>query len=216
MADIRAIARTTGKGYNANGQLTDLTSTRDGALYTADYILNKAMEGRLFTVQLGVQSTPVTFRVALDADQPEMVVDVPSGVTIIPVSIDVVLEDAGGTDNEVVALANPALCGAATSTAGVILNNRLNSGLASACRYSYTYAGDCTAPANFVEFFRFNHAFVDEGDIIVGNAIQWRASEAAPVVLVGPASLVIYIDGTGTAPAGYAKASFIEFASSEV
>jgi hypothetical protein len=213
MADNYINGVTTGKAVVSNNQRIQQTGTRDGAAYSCEYILGKAIEGKLFTAQLGTLTTPVTFRVAADADQPEMTIDVPLGTTIIPVSMRVHLEDSAGTDNEIVVQANPALCGAGTSTAGTVLAHRLNSGLTSACIYRYTYSGNCTLPANVVEFWRDGNAFADS---IGGRMYEWNLQSGAPVVLVGPASIVVYIDGTGTAPAGYAKVTWMEFASADL
>lgn len=216
MADMKILAQTTSKSRVGNGVWREVTGTKDGAIYTADYVLGLALEGKVFTAQLGTASTPVTFRTGYDADQPEMAIDVPMGVAIIPLMIQVVLEDSAGTDNEIVAEASPALTGEGTATAGSILNNKLNSGLTSSCAYRYTYSGNGTVPANYVEFFRFNHAFADEGGAIVGNSVLWTPQGFAPVVLVGEASLLLHISATATAPAGYAKIMWAEFTSTDL
>lgn len=209
MADIYIKGATTSRERVGNNQRVLATGTRDGALYTARYALAAALEGKLFSVRLGEATTPTTFRVGYDADQPEIAIDVPTGTAIIPVEIGVYLEDSGGTDTEMVAEASPALTGAGTSTTGTIISNRLNSGQASACTYRYTYSGNGTAPASYVEFWRAGYPFADA----TGNPAKlfaWLMEHAAPLVLVGPASLLLHISGTGTAPAGYAKVSWIE------
>jgi hypothetical protein len=210
MSASELIARTINKDPVGNGTPRTVLGTRDGALYTCEYILNKAMEAKIFTAQLGTLTTPVTFRVGADADQPEMVIDVPAGVVIVPVHIEVHLEDAAGTDTEVIAQANPALCGAGTSTLGALLSTRIGSGVSSACTFRYTYSGNCTLPANTVEIMHTGYAFAD-ATTNPRPVFIWDVRHNTPVVIQGPGSLVIYIDGTGTAPAGYAKASFMEF-----
>jgi hypothetical protein len=206
------IARTFGKEVAARGTLKTLAGTQDGAAYVCDYVLNKAMEGRLFIAQLGTATTPVSGRIGYDADQPEMVIDVPTGVTIIPVSIQVALEDSAGTDNEIVAEASPAVTGAGTSNTGTSYCMRLNSGYSSSCVYRYTYSGNGTAPASYVEFWRDGYAFADTtvGPI---KTFAWSAYTSPAPVLVGPASLLLHITGTTTAPAGFAKVVWAEFVS---
>ncbi len=215
MGALEFMARTFGKEVVARGSLKTAAGTPDGALYTCEYILNKAMEGKVFIAQLGLATTPVTFRVGYDADQPEMAIDVPSGVAIIPVHIQVNLEDSAGTDNEIVAEASPALTGAGTSTTGSLLCSRLNSGYASACTFRYTYSGNGVAPASYVEFWRAGYAFADATTDPV-KAFAWSAYQAPAPVLVGPASLLLHISGTTTAPAGFAKIHFVEFSANDL
>lgn len=214
MADMNILGVTTGRAVVGNNVRVPQAGTRDGIAYGMDWIISKALEGKLFTAQVGSLTTPTTFRAAIDLDQPELVIDVPSGTTIIPVHVAVYLEDAAGTDNEILAAANPALCGAGTSTAGTILAKRLNGSFASACKFYYTYSGNCTAPANYDEFFRDGNAFVQAA--AVKNKFEWTPALSPPPVIVGPGSLVLWIDGTTTAPAGYAKVSWVEFLSSDV
>lgn len=214
MSDIFINGVTTGRAVVGNNSRIGAAGTRDGVLYTADWELSKAMEGKVFQAQVGTLTTPTTFRIGIDLDQPELVIDVPEGTTIIPVSIDVYLEDAGGTDTEVVAAANPALCGAGTSTLGTILAKRINGSFASACKMYYTYSADCTDPASYDEFWRGGNAFVQAA--AVQNRFAWNRAVSPPPVIVGPASLVLWIDGTTTAPAGYVKVCWVEDSSSNV
>jgi len=209
---INIVGRSSERESVSQGVVRSLVGTPDGALHTADYVLGKALEGRLFHAAVGSLTTPTTFRVGADADQPEAVIDVPTGTTIVPVSIQAYLEDAAGTDNEIVAQANPAVVGAGTSTTGTIYSARLNSGESSRCTFRYTYSGNGTAPSSYIEFYRDGNAFANEADTR-GLKFAWSIQQAAPVVLVGPAALVIYIDGTGTAPAGYLQLAFMEFSS---
>jgi hypothetical protein len=215
MADMKLRGATTGRAVVGNNQMADMAGTRDGIAYSMDWVVSKAIEGKLFTAQLGTLTTPVVFRIGIDLDQPEMVIDVPQGVTMIPVHIAVYLEDMAGTDTEIVAAANPALCGAGTSTAGTILSKRINGNFASGCKFYYTYSADCVDPANYDEFWR-------DGDPIAQAAgspkkrFEWTPASAPPPVLVGPASLVIWIDGTTTAPGGYAKVAWVEELSSNL
>jgi len=215
MADaLQVVGRSLERDSTGQGVVRSLIGTPDGSLFTADYVLSKALEGRIFHAILGGFSTPTTFRVAIDEDQPEMVIDVPTGTTIIPISIQAHLEASAGTITEIVALANPALVGG-TATTGTLLSSRLGSGRTSSCVYRYTYSGNGTAPASYIEFWHAGVAFADAVTEPT-RMYAWDYRNAAPVVIVGPGALVVHIGATGTAPTGYAQLAFMEFASAMI
>lgn len=208
MADLKILAQTTGKQRVGNGVMVSATGTRDGALYVADYILGMAIEGKVFHAQLGSATTPVTFRVGLTALQPEFVIDVPSGTTIIPIHLGVYLEAAAGTVTEIVAEVSQALRGSGTSTAGTIMSTRSSRANSSSCLFYYTYSGNAVAASNPLEFWRDGFAIAQAAG--VPAKFRYDVQQQTPQVIDGPGALSIYIDGTGTAPTGYIKASWIE------
>jgi hypothetical protein len=48
------------------------------------------------------------------------------------------------------------------------------------------------------------------------KAFLWSLFQAPAPVLVGPASLLLHISATGTAPTGYAKVTWAEFAAADI
>jgi hypothetical protein len=216
MSDSNILGVTTGRAVVGNNQRVGQAGLRDGTAYGMDWVTSKAIEGKLFTAQVGSFVTHTDFRATADLDQPESVIDVPLGTTIIPVHIRVFLEDCAGTDNSIIAAANPALCGAGTSTAGTIIAKRLNGSFASACKFYYTYSADCVDPANYDEFWRAGHPIAKTTDAAM-YLYEWTSASAPVPVIVGPASLVLWIgSGAGGAPAGFSKISWAEFLSSEL
>lgn len=217
MSDLRVMpmSRSVGRSTADNAGYRAVRGLRDGSLSVADFILTHALEGRLFAFNLGTATTPVTFRAGLTVLQPEIVVDVPSGTTIIPVSIDCYLEDSAGTDTEIVASTSTALRGAGTSTAGTSEAMATDQLIATACSVYYTYSANATATSNLVDFWRAGYAFADA----TGNPakkFRWSIYEDVPPILVGVSSLSIYIAATGTAPAGFCCVKWIELASTAV
>ncbi len=214
MSDLYAIGSTLSKGRTSKGGNVRVTGTTDGAIYTVDYVLNMAMEGRLVGVSLGTITTPITFK-AYDADQPELVIDVPSGTTIIPVHIDVYLEDSAGTDNEIIAITATNNVGAGTSTAITPLSTRTSRPATTGCSVYSAYAGNGTAPAGTQEFWRAGNAFAD-ANTQPPRLFSWDVRHDVPVVITGTGALVMYISATTTQAAGFIKASWIELASTEL
>ena len=217
MADLYTTAQTTSKERYANGQSIRLKSSRDGALYTMSYKLNMAIEGRVFHTSVGALTTPTTFRVGIQTLQPELVIDVPSGTSIIPVEIAVHLETLAGTLTEMVAMTGTALRGAGTSTAGSAASTRTDRVVSSACSVYYTYSGNATAISGAVEFWRYGFPWVTA--TAEGNAFMkftYSMDEHTPQVVVGPGSISLCVGATGTAPTGYITASWIEVPSASV
>lgn len=211
---LTILGQTTSKSRYANGITVPVTGTRDGALYVADYILAMAMEGKLFQTSSGTITTPLQFK-AYDADQPDFVIDVPSGTTIIPVWIQVHEETSAGTINEVLAMVSSGLIGAGTSTALTIYSTRSSRANSSTCSGYGIYAGNGTAPATPLEFWRTGYAFADTslGPLKV---YEWNIRNNPPQVIVGPGALVVYASATTTQATGFVKAAWIELASTEI
>jgi len=162
-------------------------------------------------------TTPIAGHTGIDDDQPEAVVDVPTGTTIIPISIDVYLEDSAGTDTEVVYLASQANIGAGTSTAVTTIRNlRADAPRTSGASVYRSYTGNGTATSNGFEFYRAGYPFADATTDPV-KKFHWSAKESGIVpVLVGDAALVLYWAGTTTAPLGFAQIVWAELPSNTI
>jgi hypothetical protein len=214
MADLFTIGQTTSKGRVGNGGSVRVTGTRDGAIYTADYILATALEGRLFQTSVGTITTPISFG-SYDALQPELVIDVPTGTSIIPVHLQIHLETSAGTLTEVIANTVTNVIGAGTSTALSILSTRTNRPVTSGCSGYGAYSGNGAASTGVLEFWRYGDAFADAATK-PPRVFEWDIRKNTPQVLVGPAALVVYISATSTQATGYIKASWMEFASADL
>ena len=70
--------------------------TRDGAIWTADWVLARCAEGRVFCANAGTVTTPITFGAGvIDEDEYDLHIAVPSGTTIGILSVAVVMEVVG-------------------------------------------------------------------------------------------------------------------------
>lgn len=182
---------------------------RDGTLSFVDFAMISAMEGVVGHWDVGTSTTPITFKTGFTAAQPELALDVADGYTLIPLCLQVHLEDSAGTDNEIVAqISKGTAIGAGTSTA--ITGRNTNTGYsapAGVTAYS-AYSGSGTAPTTPAEIWRTGYAFADT---TVGplKVYQWNAKDFAPVLIKGAGALAVYVGATTTAPAGFIKASGI-------
>lgn len=173
-------------------------------------------EGRMFVANIGTATTPTSFaKTTYDADQPQFVIDVPSGKAIQPIVLKVVLETEAGTLNEVIWSVSDGLIGAGTSTAVTPANARTQSTgsqPSSGCDLYSLYTGNGTAPSNGFEFARFSSPFVlSDGDPHNDHRYQWKAAEEGWSPLIqGTGALVCHIVGASTAPTGYLTAVWWE------
>lgn len=181
---------------------------RDGTLSFADLVQVSAMEGVVNCVSLGTITTPITFK-AYDADQPELVLDVADGYTMLPLNLQAHIEDSAGTDNEIFAhTSKGTLIGAGTSTLLTQFNANTGYAAASGVTAYGAYSGNGTVPTTPNEFWRTGYAFADTtvGPLKVYN---WNWRDYCPIVIKGPGAIAVYASATTTQMNGFLKASYI-------
>lgn len=210
MPNLYAIPATTLRSrVTGQGSGVGLQATKDGALYIADYVLGAALEGRLHNASVGTASTVATFLATWVESKPQLNIDVPAAVTIIPTRIQVWLEAQAGALTEVFATTGTNNIGVGTSTAVTPLSTRTDRPLASACTVSSLYSVAGTTQTGQLEFWHTGYNFAD-ATTHPGKFFEydWRTN---PQIIVGLGSLAIYIDANGnTAPTGFIRAEWIE------
>lgn len=187
--------------------------TRDGAIWTADWYLARAMEGRVFLASFGSQTTPLT-AVAYDQDQPEGVIRIPTNTTIVPIRVEVFLESFAGTDNEVVVsyvTVDPTSGTSAAATEGAS-STRSDAPITSNCTPRQLYTGNATI-TGYTELWRGG---TPTADSVAENPIVWAPPAGVGGVLVGPAGLLLQIASTSTQATFYAKIWWVEFPSTRL
>jgi hypothetical protein len=216
VTNLLDLAATTARDRIQNQENLPLVGTPDGALYVLDYYLDLALEGRVFQAFTGTGTTPVTFASGFNLRAPQLAVDVPIAISIVPLRIQVYLETSSGANvEEVLALTGTSNLGAGTSTPLTPVSTRTDGIATSECPVYSLYSGLGTTPSNPSEFWHTGYNFADA----TGNPIkffEWTSQQnGPPQVIVGPGTLAIYINGKGsTAPTGYARVSYIELPSS--
>jgi len=104
--------------FSADDLYSKVQGTRDGAPFSADWVLARCLEGRVFVANAGTVTTPVAFGAGvIDGTEYDLHISVPSGTTIGILSVEAVLEVVG-TNAIVEVMAKTgtgSTCGAGTS-----------------------------------------------------------------------------------------------------
>jgi len=186
-------------------------SNKQGAAITQDQILEWAMLGRTFHAQQGDAATLLAFvETAYDEDQPQFALRVPTGKTVIPLSLVTTLQDQAGTDTHVIWSTTTNDIGDGTSTAATISAMRRDAPHGSGCTARSLYTGNATAATGLIEIARFLDPFAAQAGSMPKYA--WNIKEAAAIpILVGPATLQLHMVATGTAVSGFGEYVWAEF-----
>ena len=212
----------------ADGALTALRGTRDGAIFQTDWYLAAALEGRAFGVNTGTGSTPdVMTTTTLTVAKPDLAITVPAGTTIFPVYIEYSIEDTDGAGVlDVVAMASSAATQVLSGgTAVTIYNMRTDAPVSSLCSAASVLAGSGVTPytGNFIEFFRGYAGDVTDQynsstaqTVATASRYNWSAAKTmVPPVLTGVSQLCIYCTGPG-ALTGWITAIWVEMPSNSI
>lgn len=192
---------------------------RDGSLVNVPWVMALALEGKVFGVNAGVLTTPLTFNATIADGEPDLLVNVPSGTTIIPLFIRVDFEDTGTAQvMDVLAVASPVYDNANTSTALTIRNLRSDLPYQSACSAMdvVTAGGTALESGNYFEFWRPYAGFAEDGfngSTSWGNnalhGASWTIGDSVvPPIIVGQGSLGVFASaqaGTGFITAIWAE-----------
>lgn len=212
MADSKILPRVKNPSRNTADSDAEmfLRGTRDGVAFTADYFESLAMQGRIFSANMGTVTTPLTFLVTA-ANRPDAWICVPAGTAILPIKCNVVLESAAGTVTEIDVRIAQNNIGNGTSSAADVgpRSHRTDSPYTSACTARQLATGDTTAETNPLSIYRRTYARADEA------GIEWRGIEVGRAqmghpILMGGATWEVFIAGTGTQATGYVVMTWAE------
>ena len=212
MTDIRLSAGVTPARATDDDHKLLVAGLRDGSLITAPWALARAIEGKVFTAQLGTGTTPILGD-AYDADQPFIALDVSDGFAAVLLKIQVYVEAASGLVNEVIAETSTAKAGAGTSTAITPVNHKSNGGSAAGTTAFGAYSGNAVAVTGGVEFWRDGDPYIQAATS--QNSLYVWTYEAGPIVLVDASSVQVHLAGAAD-PTGYARITYVEMLASEV
>lgn len=218
MADLKILPVVKTPSRNTSDSTNQLLArgTRDGVPFSADFFESLAMQGRIFSANMGTVTTPLTFLVTA-ANRPDAWVRVPSGTVILPIKCNVVLESAAGTVTEIDVRIAQNDIGNGTSSAADIAprSHRTDAPLASLCTARQLATADTTAETNPLSIYRRTYARADEA------GIDWRGIEVTRELmgyplLVGAATWEVFIAGTGTQATGYVVMTWAELPATDV
>lgn len=219
MADLKVLrsVKTPGRDTSdASNFYGDARATRDGVLFSASYFESLAMQGRIFSANMGTVTTPLTF-LTTAANRPDAWIRVPSGTTILPIKVNVVLEGATGTATEIDVRIAQNDIGNGTSTAADVAprSHRTDAPVASNCTARQLATADTTAETNPLSIYRRTYARADEA------GIDFRGIEAAREImgfpiLVGAATLEVFIAATSNQATGFVIITWAEIPSTDL
>ena len=177
MASIIADAsQTTAITRVSEGDNRQVRALRDGALVSADWYLALVAEGRVFGVNMGTASTPITVNAAYADAEQDLYIYVPAGTVIIPLYIGLNFEDTG-TAAAADIFAAYSSNGDAATTGGVdltIMNYKTLASPNSACVATQVVTGAGTTHlggTDFLEFWRPYAGF--QIDAFAPTAVAW-------------------------------------------
>lgn len=205
----------TGLSGTGLGAQRPLLGSRDGAAYVGDYMLMQALAGRIFAASDADQNDAVTGQTSFANTTPTFLLNVPSGTTAIPLWVN--LQQSGSVAGDfitvIIEIDNIAAY-ASGGTSETVLSTRVDAPVANVATL---YSG-ATATAGYgVSLY---HATMAEdvdpasADAQFFGPVLWRP--AAPVILVGPASLKVFTFAGTTGPTWLWSIGWCELASGVV
>ena len=200
---------------------------RDGSLVSANWKMAGILQGLGYMVNVGAFSTPITGGgngTILDQDQPEFVISVPTGTSIIPLRAEVVcavpILTADSEESEILLAVDQDAAntsGGGGGTSETIYNMNTLKGSGSACTVVSAITADITtAPTLDLELMHklLLGDFGDATGISHPELYGLYQPEAGPI-LNGPCMLIGYWGGT-VAVTGFAVVQWLEFRTSFV
>ena len=211
VAESALINQQAGLRHLASGAYGVAALGPEAEAITKDWVFQKIADGYGYVWCIGSASTPISWaKTAYDEDQPQVAIRVPLARLFIPISVSLYLETSAGTLTEVIIGGAENDIGAGTSTAATTLatgterNMRHDNPRTSGLTINHLYTANATAATNLREYERWGYPFADATTDPV-KRIKWTPiTDGEPIFVTGAGTFTIWIDGTGTAPTGYA------------
>ena len=214
MADPFVISSTTLTPLRvANGVTQNARGTRDGALFTADWKQALVMEGRVWVANMGSVTTPLTFLVTA-ANRPDAWLRMPSATAVIPLRVEAVLEAAAGTVTELdlrMAYNDIGNGTSSAATVGPVNYSPNNAGaLTSAVIPRQLATADTTAETTPISIHRVTFPLAQATGLV--PYVDLFEPIVCPI-LIGPATLELFIAATTTQATGFVQMIWAELPS---
>ena len=217
ITDLRVLeAGTTSTQVNVAG-------LKDGAIVSADWIGANLQLGKVYMMQSGTESSEATFGTSYSATAPDIAIDVPDGTTVIPLKVDIEMEDYGSKGIfEIIAMVSKTSI-ATTATAFTPLNVRTRAAGGSNCIAVTNPTVTTGVTTGSYEFFRgIHHEVMDvlsaDTDSSAQNArrsfIWTYAQDGFAPVVDGVGS--IHVWAHSQAAKGFMSLFWLEFATSDL
>jgi hypothetical protein len=195
MSDIRAVVQQDSYTRKNEGDFIGVRANPRGEIVVPDWATQLALDGRVYNISTSVQETGDLMGETGPGSNnvnPSILVDVPSGTTIIPLELGLTPEGTGTSgDWPVVRMstddATRYSSGGATITP---LNMRKDDPNTSSCS-AYHGGTQIVASAN-TDDDTIWHASYDNS-ARANEPLRWSIKNSVPPVLIGPAALLVFI-----------------------
>lgn len=216
--DVRVKAQHLSPRRVTDGNWAPGRGTRDGAIFTSDWLQALIIEGRGFCAGIGLLSAGEALPVAVITTlRPMLWLRVPTGTTIIPFYGGIQVEDTGATGAFEALIGYDATdVGNGTSDAADYgpVNLRAGGGATRGVIARQEAAADVSADPD-CDLWRVWKAEDNAATPATAGPSNFEWTPAVRPVLVGPASLLMYI-GSSAAPIVTAQLQWVEFATEEI
>ena len=207
MADeIKTSVRQESYELNGEGSQGKVRLNRRGELVIVPLELQWSMDGRVFNASNAVQETDeaiVETSRGSNSINPSLLVDVPSGTTIVPLEVIVDFGNTPGTSKDMVFTINTDDAIRYSSGGGAItpVNMRKDDPRSSTCIVK-SASTQIVASNNTDDDTIFCSMVEEEATPRTTNAgtplFEWTAKKYVPPTLIGPASLLVYLTADTT------------------
>lgn len=195
-------------GRFSEGTFSPGIASRLGIQVVQDFLTYLALQGKAYQVRAGTITTPLVGDVVLTDTAAELCVDAASGLTVIPVALDLSVRLGTGTLHEYALKSVGAASSAGTAFVPLPL---LMGGDAATATARVSAAGGVTVPAELATTTRRHWSHSNPVAAGAGNDVPSHHWEPrVPPILKGTACLYLQVAATTTGPSYYAALDFIE------
>ena len=177
-----------------------------------------AQEGKLYGAHAGSETAAITFaNLVADQDQPEFLLRVPQGTSVVPIYVGIYRQASGAVLSETVFTASSNDVGNGTSSAIEIGPVNMKSGdpQTSACTARQLVTSNVSALTSPLEFYRAGTPTDMDAAAGETNPEEWSYKIQSAPMLKGPASFLISAV-CGTSSVGFIVVTWAEFLTSEL
>jgi len=200
----------------AEGNFQPLKGTKRGEVCVVDFLTECVLEGRGFQVRAGTKSTAITGDIVLTDTASEMCVEAESGVTFLPLEVDIGLNNLAGDGLEMGGKSVGTLSSAGTLFTPLPL---YSGGTVSLCRARTKTAGGVTVAAEATTTTCQHFVYVEEfvGDTAneqVHCGVLW-IPRLVPV-LNGTSCFYVQIASATAGPGYFAHINYVEMPTANI
>ena len=197
--------------------------TRDGAAFSADWVLARCKEGRVYVANVGTATGPASFGAGIiDTTEFDLFVSVPENTTVIPLELSIQVE-AWGTVAlfETMAIfGSGGVTGAGSSVTPKNIRTDLPN--ASLCTITSSATAASGTAITGAEFFRAGHIITltpttasDAAGAGQRTKFQWSHKDAGySPIIVGAGQLGVFV--SGQASTGFITLVYVEIPSTRI